>query len=201
MTHSPLIERIDTVRAYYSGPRLVAEVDIVIDRNERLEVAHDIAEELQVKLEKLPSIERAFVHIDYETSHKPVSCYLHPVSKSLGNLTVSYRNMSINSRSCFKVLVGIVEILASLSDWSHVPSEARAAINECSACEIKRGYSCELPKGKMVTDEKIDHSFVETILHLDFSNKQHRSSNVYSPSATRLKQTFRLRAQDPLHIT
>lgn len=73
MTHSPLIERIDTVRAYYSGPRLVAEVDIVIDRNERLEVAHDVAEELQVKLEKLPSIERAFVHIDYETSHKPVS--------------------------------------------------------------------------------------------------------------------------------
>jgi hypothetical protein len=73
MTHSELIERIDTVRAYYSGPRIVAEVDIVIDRNERLEVAHDIAEDLQIKLEKLPSIERAFVHIDYETSHKPVS--------------------------------------------------------------------------------------------------------------------------------
>lgn len=73
MTHSSLIERIDTVRAYYSGPRLVAEVDIVIDRNERLEVAHDVAEDLQVKLEKLPSIERAFVHIDYETNHKPVS--------------------------------------------------------------------------------------------------------------------------------
>jgi divalent metal cation (Fe/Co/Zn/Cd) transporter len=73
MTHSPLIERIDTVRAYYSGPRIVTEVDIVLDRNERVEVAHDVAEELQIKLEKLPSIERAFVHIDYETSHKPVS--------------------------------------------------------------------------------------------------------------------------------
>ncbi|KAF5581454.1 cation diffusion facilitator 1 [Fusarium pseudoanthophilum] len=71
MTHSPLIEKVDTVRAYYSGPRLVAEVDIVIDRNERVEVAHDIAEDLQIKLEKLPVIERAFVHIDYETSHKP----------------------------------------------------------------------------------------------------------------------------------
>lgn len=76
MTHSPLIERIDTVRAYYSGPRIVTEVDIVIDRNERLEVAHDVAEDLQVKLEKLPSIERAYVHIDYETSHKPVSLTL-----------------------------------------------------------------------------------------------------------------------------
>ncbi|CAH0022653.1 unnamed protein product, partial [Clonostachys rhizophaga] len=71
MTHSPLIERIDTVRAYYSGPRIVTEVDIVLDRNERVEVAHDVAEELQIKLEKLPSIERAFVHIDYETNHKP----------------------------------------------------------------------------------------------------------------------------------
>ncbi|KAF5575467.1 cation diffusion facilitator 1 [Fusarium subglutinans] len=71
MTHSPLIEKVDTVRAYYSGPWLVAEVDIVIDRNERVEVARDVAEDLQIKLEKLPVIERAFVHIDYETSHKP----------------------------------------------------------------------------------------------------------------------------------
>ncbi|KAH8899109.1 cation diffusion facilitator 1 [Thozetella sp. PMI_491] len=71
MTHSPLIQQIDTVRAYHSGPRLVAEVDIVMDRNERLEIAHDVAESLQIQLEKLPAIERAFVHIDYETSHKP----------------------------------------------------------------------------------------------------------------------------------
>jgi divalent metal cation (Fe/Co/Zn/Cd) transporter len=77
MTHSPLIQQVDTVRAYYSGPRLLAEVDIVIDRNERVEVAHDIAEDLQIKLEKLPVIERAFVHIDYETSHKPVSSWPH----------------------------------------------------------------------------------------------------------------------------
>ncbi|CAI4214098.1 unnamed protein product [Parascedosporium putredinis] len=71
MTHSPLVERIDTVRAYHSGPRLLIEVDIVIDRNERLEIAHDVAEDLQIKLEKLPCVERAYVHIDYETSHKP----------------------------------------------------------------------------------------------------------------------------------
>lgn len=82
MTHSELVERIDTVRAYHSGPRLVVEVDIVIDRNERLEVAHDIAEDLQIKLEKLPSVERAFVHIDYETSHKPVGYFVSPLSRS-----------------------------------------------------------------------------------------------------------------------
>lgn len=34
--------------------------------------AHDISEHLQSKIEALPQIERAFVHVDYETSHQPV---------------------------------------------------------------------------------------------------------------------------------
>ncbi|KLJ13053.1 hypothetical protein EMPG_11980 [Blastomyces silverae] len=71
MTHSPLIQAIDTVRAYTSGPRLVVEVDIVMDRNESLLATHDVAEELQIKLESLPDVERAYVHVDYETTHKP----------------------------------------------------------------------------------------------------------------------------------
>jgi divalent metal cation (Fe/Co/Zn/Cd) transporter len=66
-----MISGIDTVRAYHSGPRLVVEVDVVMDRDETLQATHDIAEELQVKLERLPKVERAYVHIDYETSHKP----------------------------------------------------------------------------------------------------------------------------------
>lgn len=79
MTHSPTINAIDTVRAYHSGPRLIAEVDIVIDPTETVENAHDVAESLQMKLESLPSIERCFVHIDYETSHKPE----HQVKKDM----------------------------------------------------------------------------------------------------------------------
>ncbi|EER38090.1 cation diffusion facilitator [Histoplasma capsulatum var. duboisii H88] len=71
MTHSPMIQAIDTVRAYTSGPRLVVEVDIVMDRNETLMATHDVAEELQMKLESLPDVERAYVHVDYETTHKP----------------------------------------------------------------------------------------------------------------------------------
>jgi divalent metal cation (Fe/Co/Zn/Cd) transporter len=71
MTHSPMISAIDTVRAYYSGPRLVVEVDVVMDANETLRSTHDVAEELQMKLESLPNVERAYVHVDYETSHKP----------------------------------------------------------------------------------------------------------------------------------
>ena len=71
MTHSPDIVAIDTVRAYHSGPRIIVEVDIVMDPEQTLRMTHDVAEELQMKLESLPDVERAYVHIDFETSHKP----------------------------------------------------------------------------------------------------------------------------------
>lgn len=71
MTHSPFIKQIDTVRAYHSGPRLIVEVDIVMDPQETLQSTHDVAEALQIKLESLPDVERAYVHVDYETDHAP----------------------------------------------------------------------------------------------------------------------------------
>lgn len=75
LTHSDAIQGIDTVRVYHSGPRLIAEVDIVMDPTGTLTETHDVAEELQFKLESLPDIERAYVHIDYETTHKPEHAY------------------------------------------------------------------------------------------------------------------------------
>ncbi len=75
VTHSPAIKQIDTVRAYHSGPRLIAEVDVVMDPEASLMETHDIAEELQIKLERLPDVERAYVHVDYETTHKPEHGY------------------------------------------------------------------------------------------------------------------------------
>lgn len=71
MTHSPNILALDTVRAWHSGPRLIVEVDIVMDAEDTLRATHDIADELQTKLESLPDVERAYVHVDYETSHAP----------------------------------------------------------------------------------------------------------------------------------
>ena len=35
--------------------------------------AHDIGESLQKKVESLDEVERAFVHLDFETSHDPTS--------------------------------------------------------------------------------------------------------------------------------
>ena len=71
MTHSSSIIALDTVRAWHSGPRFIVEVDVVMNPEDTLRATHDIAEELQTKLESLPDVERAYVHVDYETSHAP----------------------------------------------------------------------------------------------------------------------------------
>jgi divalent metal cation (Fe/Co/Zn/Cd) transporter len=42
-----------------------------------LREAHDIGEALQEKLERLPEIERAFVHLDYEFTHQPEHAWSH----------------------------------------------------------------------------------------------------------------------------
>jgi divalent metal cation (Fe/Co/Zn/Cd) transporter len=52
-----------------------AEVDIVLPGEMPLQHAHDIGESLQDKLESLPEIERAFVHLDYEVTHRPEHAY------------------------------------------------------------------------------------------------------------------------------
>ncbi|CAL5363577.1 unnamed protein product [Camellia sinensis] len=64
--HRKAIRHIDTVRAYTFGSHYFVEVDIVLPAGMPLQEAHDIGESLQVKLELLPEIERAFVHLDYE---------------------------------------------------------------------------------------------------------------------------------------
>ncbi|KAF2321287.1 hypothetical protein P3X46_025476 [Hevea brasiliensis] len=69
--HHKAVRHIDTVRAYTFGSHYFVEVDIVLPASMPLQEAHDIGESLQVKLELLPEIERAFVHLDYEYTHKP----------------------------------------------------------------------------------------------------------------------------------
>ncbi|XVF83463.1 hypothetical protein PTKIN_Ptkin16aG0487900 [Pterospermum kingtungense] len=75
--HHKAIRHIDTVRAYTFGSHYFVEVDIVLPANMPLQEAHDIGESLQEKLELLPEIERAFVHLDYEFSHKPEHAQAH----------------------------------------------------------------------------------------------------------------------------
>ncbi|BFG22587.1 hypothetical protein CerSpe_088610 [Prunus speciosa] len=75
--HHKAVRHIDTVRAYTFGSHYFVEVDIVLPADMPLQEAHDIGETLQEKLELLPEIERAFVHLDYEFSHKPEHAQSH----------------------------------------------------------------------------------------------------------------------------
>ncbi|KAJ6983232.1 metal tolerance protein 11-like [Populus alba x Populus x berolinensis] len=75
--HHRAIRHIDTVRAYTFGSHYFVEVDIVLPSSMPLQEAHDIGESLQEKLELLPEIERAFVHLDYEYTHKPEHAQSH----------------------------------------------------------------------------------------------------------------------------
>lgn len=69
--------KIDTVRAYHVGVKLFVEIDIVLNKDVSLVEAHDVGECLQELVEKLPEVERAFVHIDYD--------YLHQIEHSKAN--------------------------------------------------------------------------------------------------------------------
>ena len=46
--------------------QLLVEVDIVLPEDMNLHESHDIGESLQLKIEQLDEVERAFVHLDYE---------------------------------------------------------------------------------------------------------------------------------------
>lgn len=69
--HHPQVKRVDTVRAYTFGVLYFVEVDIELPEDMPLKEAHAIGESLQMKIEKLSEVERAFVHLDFECDHKP----------------------------------------------------------------------------------------------------------------------------------
>eukprot|EP01089_Gocevia_fonbrunei_P016677 TRINITY_DN5233_c0_g1_i4.p1 TRINITY_DN5233_c0_g1~~TRINITY_DN5233_c0_g1_i4.p1 ORF type:complete len:510 (-),score=108.38 TRINITY_DN5233_c0_g1_i4:36-1565(-) len=69
--HHPKIIAIDTVRAFHLAYKYLVEVDIVLPEDMPLKEAHDIGESLQEKIEELEVVERAWVHLDYETDHAP----------------------------------------------------------------------------------------------------------------------------------
>jgi len=69
--HDERIRKIDTVRAFHFGSDYIVEIDVVLPSDMILHHSHDIGESLQMKLESIPGIDRAYVHLDYEYSHKP----------------------------------------------------------------------------------------------------------------------------------
>jgi len=64
--HDGNIQAVANVRAYHLGPKLLVEVDLIMDRMTTLEDVHDVGVTLQHQVEALEECERCFVHIDYK---------------------------------------------------------------------------------------------------------------------------------------
>lgn len=66
--------KLDASRIYFSGGRIIAEVDILLPRQTPLAEASELSRALLQKIEAYDEIERAHVHVDYlpraETLHK-----------------------------------------------------------------------------------------------------------------------------------
>ncbi|KAJ2724393.1 hypothetical protein GGI07_001994 [Coemansia sp. Benny D115] len=78
MVHDARVLFVDTVRAYHVGEEMYVEIDIVMDENTPLYESHDVGESLQILVEKLPGVQRAHVHIDFDFNHPPEH---HPKSQ------------------------------------------------------------------------------------------------------------------------
>ena len=65
MRFAKSIRKIQGLQAYHAGDKLNVEVDVVLDESMSLRDSHDLGESLQYVLESVPSVDRAFVHLDY----------------------------------------------------------------------------------------------------------------------------------------
>lgn len=71
MRFAKTIESIQGCQAYHAGDKLNVEVDVVLNESMSLRDSHDLGESLQYVLESVPSVDRAFVHLDYAGYNLP----------------------------------------------------------------------------------------------------------------------------------
>ncbi|KAL8874084.1 MAG: hypothetical protein Q9174_000520 [Haloplaca sp. 1 TL-2023] len=71
MRFAKTIQKIQGLEAYHAGDKLNVEVDVVVDEGMTLRDSHDLGESLQYVLESVPSVDRAFVHLDYASWNLP----------------------------------------------------------------------------------------------------------------------------------
>ncbi|RLN92443.1 hypothetical protein BBJ28_00021726, partial [Nothophytophthora sp. Chile5] len=65
-SHHPSMT-LDIVRAYHFGSKYLVELEVVVPGDMSVKMAHDIALQVQFKVENLEDVERAFVHVDYQS--------------------------------------------------------------------------------------------------------------------------------------
>ena len=59
--------QVDSIKAYHFGPKFLVEMEMVMPKTTLLFESHDLGMDLQYEIEGLETVERCFVHIDYET--------------------------------------------------------------------------------------------------------------------------------------
>jgi divalent metal cation (Fe/Co/Zn/Cd) transporter len=64
--HSPLVRKIDAIRAYHFGTHFLVEIDVLLPHDLHLREAVHVGIGLEQKVESLPEVERAFVHLNCE---------------------------------------------------------------------------------------------------------------------------------------
>lgn len=100
-THNPIL-RVDCIRAYHFGARFNVEIEVVMPGDMTVAESHDIALELQHKLERIEDVERAFVHVDHQTrdglEHKVERELVRASSESMG-ATVALLPLSSSVRN------------------------------------------------------------------------------------------------------
>uniref|UniRef100_A0A914DRM1 Cation efflux protein cytoplasmic domain-containing protein n=1 Tax=Acrobeloides nanus TaxID=290746 RepID=A0A914DRM1_9BILA len=63
--HDSRINCLDHIMVYHIGERALVELHVVMDEHLSLKISHDVASELQQKIQALDFVERAFIHVDY----------------------------------------------------------------------------------------------------------------------------------------
>ncbi|KAG2455097.1 hypothetical protein HYH02_000917 [Chlamydomonas schloesseri] len=91
--------QLDRVTAYHHGSNMVVEVEVLLPADMSVRESHDIALALQHKIEALDTVERAYVHVDYER-------------RSLEEHKVE-RNLKLGVRDVMKPLPEALERLGS----------------------------------------------------------------------------------------
>eukprot|EP01120_Amphizonella_sp_Union-15-10_P005778 TRINITY_DN1758_c0_g1_i1.p1 TRINITY_DN1758_c0_g1~~TRINITY_DN1758_c0_g1_i1.p1 ORF type:complete len:485 (-),score=89.69 TRINITY_DN1758_c0_g1_i1:30-1484(-) len=172
-THDPRIQAVDTVRAYYISNNYLVEVDIVLSETMSLREAHDIGESLQIKLEKLPEIERAFVHLDFEHEHKPEHDKNEVEESNMVNKF--YRKNYVISGTFTRPLPQIIDVIES--NGGRVVDTVSDQVDYLIAADPGKS-SPKINMAKQLGIEIVDESYIADSI---FREEGHRN-NHFSPN-------------------
>lgn len=58
------VKGLNDIRSHYVGDKLHIEIHIEVDKNTKTEVSHDIGKLVQLAIERMEEVQKAFIHID-----------------------------------------------------------------------------------------------------------------------------------------